>query len=363
MTDAHLPPPVPEPLTGDLLQTRCAGCGSQVAFAPGSSALQCAACGHRTEIVHDDHESVDEHSFDAWAAANPKHTVASLGGMVLTCQGCRAVTESTALSGTCQFCSGNLVAVSSPEGMIEPEAVVPFAIEQAAAREAFASWVRSRWFAPNALKAVGDTESLQGTYVPHWTFDADTRSDYTGERGERYTVEVNGETQRKVRWHPARGTVTRSFDDVVVPASTSVPPKTLDTLGPWELGKAVPYRPEYLAGHSTLRYDVDPPAGLATAKKAMAPVIRKDVERSIGGDEQKIARVQTAYAAVMFKLVLLPIWIATYMYAGKQWQVMVNANTGEVTGQRPFSAGKIAIAIVAAIIVVVLVVYFWLMRR
>ena len=350
------------PTTGQILGTRCAGCGSQLAYAPGSSQLQCGACGYRTEITHDADEVIEEHSFDGWTAANPKATVTDLGGLVLTCQGCGALTESTALSGSCQFCGGHLVAVTHPEGFIQPEAVLPFVVQGSAARVAVTKWASSRWFAPSALKAVGDTESLQGTYVPHWTFDAVTTSPYSGQRGEHYTVKVNDRQERRTRWHAASGVVNRTFDDVVVPAATNLPQAKLTKLGPWQLEKAVPYRPEYLAGHSTLRYDVDPAAGAETAKAEMAAVIRTDVTRQIGGDEQKIHSVRTTYSNVMFKLVLLPIWIATYMYAGKQWQVMVNANTGEVHGQRPYSPVKIAVAVVAAVLVLAVVLLVWRMR-
>lgn len=350
------------PAVGDILSTRCVGCGSQVAYAPGSAQLQCGACGHRTEITHGADETIDEHSFDTWLASNPKATVASLGGQVLTCQGCGALTESTALSGSCQFCGGHLVAVTNPEGLIQPEAVLPFVVEAQAARLAVSKWSSSRWFAPTALKSVADTESLQGTYVPYWTFDAVTTSPYKGERGEHYTVKVNDREERRTKWHAASGVINRTFDDITVPASTNLPKAKLTKLGPWQLQKAVPYRPEYLAGHSTLRYDVEPADGAETAKAEMATVIRNEVKREIGGDDQKIHQVRTTYSSVMFKLVLLPIWIATYMYAGKQWQVMVNANTGEVLGQRPYSPVKIIIAIVVAVLVLVVGILVWRMR-
>ncbi len=111
-----------------------------------------------------------------------------------------------------------------------------------------------------------------------------------------------------------------------------------------------------------MRYDVDPQAGYAEAKQIMDDEIRADVKRDIGGDEQRIHHIDTTYSQVMFKLILLPIWIATFMYAGKQWQVMVNANTGEVVGERPYSVPKIIAAVVVGLVVAGGVV-FWLYNR
>ncbi|MFC8923544.1 hypothetical protein [Cellulosimicrobium sp. NPDC057127] len=356
-------PPASPSLAAELVRTRCRSCGSQLAFAPGTRALECVACRARVEIVHGAGEAVDEHAYDAWLATGAA-PVAHASGQALACDGCGATTHGTDLSVACQFCGGHLVVAAPVDGVVEPEAVVPFAVAGDAARDAFRTWVRSRWFAPGALKRVGDTESLHGTYVPHWTFDADTTSQWSGQRGDAYYVTVgdgeNRRTERRVRWTPVAGTTRRAFDDVLVPASTLVPERDLDRLGPWRLERAAPYRPEYLAGYATARYDVDPPHGLERAKDEMAPVIRGDVELAIGGDEQRVHGISTAYAAVMFKLVLLPLWIATYVYAGKQWQVMVNANTAEVVGQRPYSPWRITLAVLAGLAVVAAVVVWYL---
>lgn len=357
-----VPPSVPPAVPVTQQQYTCPNCGAQTAYAPGTTLLRCPTCGAEQQIAAATHV-VEEHSYDAWAQL-PAKPVATVGAQVLTCRGCGATTETDLLAGTCQFCGGVLIAVSQPEGVIVPEAVVPFGIEKRAANDAFVSWVRSRWFAPGALKKVGSTESIKGTYVPHWTFDAHTETDYTGERGEHYyetewvtvsdgkggTRQETRQVQR-TRWWPAAGHVARDFDDVVVLASSKIAPKLVDDAGPWELGAAVPFSPDYLAGYSALRYDVDPNVGLVSAKAQMEDVVRGDCRRDIGGDEQRLHRMDVQYLSLMFKLMLLPLWIASYVYAGKTFQVLVNANTGEVLGERPYSKFKIALAVLAGVIV------------
>ena len=58
--------------------------------------------------------------------------------------------------------------------------------------------------------------------------------------------------------------------------------------------------------------------------------------------------------ATTFKL--LPVWFLTYLHAGKPLQVMVNARTGEVIGERPYSAAKISAAVAGALVVIGVVV-------
>jgi len=87
----------------------------------------------------------------------------------------------------------------------------------------------------------------------------------------------------------------------------------------------------------------------------MATTIEQDVRRDIGGDEQQVESVNTMYSNVMFRHLLLPVWIGAYRFQSKVYQVAVNARTGEVQGERPYSAVKIAL-LVAAILAVILAV-------
>jgi hypothetical protein len=303
---------------------------------------------------------VQEHSYDAWTALPPKPR-APAGSYRLTCHRCGAQTESDNLSDTCPFCGAPIVAETAGGDQIAPEAVVPFGIDGRAAQDAVRGWVRSRWFAPQRLKKVGATESLHGTYLPHWTFDARTATDYSGMRGEHYweteTYTENGQTKSRqvmrTAWYPAAGHVEHDFDDVLVPGSTRLSPDRVEDLAPWPLDDVRPYQADYLAGYQTLRYDVEPDQGLSMAKQQMESVIEGDCRGDIGGDEQRVGSMDVRYADLMFKLVLLPIWIAAYIYAGKSYTVFVNAHTGEVLGERPYSIPKIVAAVVAALVVLV----------
>lgn len=366
-------PPVVTPTGDGRLSFSCRTCGSQIVYVPGTTELRCGACGTVQRIEPEG--TIDEHSYDDWASL-PKKPVATIAEQVLVCRNCGAQTETDDIAGICQFCGGVLVSQTQPEGLIAPEAVVPFHFDKAGANTAFRTWVRSRRFAPSALKKVGSTEQIRGTYIPHWTYDAQTATDYDGQRGDYYytthtrTVSdgkggTRTETyqQRHTRWRDANGRVTRGFDDIVIPASTRLDAETLEKMGPWSLHDARAYQPEYLAGYSALRYEVDPDTGLGLAKQYMGTVIEGDVKADIGGDEQRISVMNVRYAATMFKLMLMPLWIASYVFGGATYQVLVNANTGEVVGDRPYSKLKIALAVIAGLVVAAAIVVAIVLAR
>ena len=105
------------------------------------------------------------------------------------------------------------------------------------------------------------------------------------------------------------------------------------------------YKDEYLSGFRAESYHVDLAEGFDQARQIMDAGIRTLVRRDIGGDEQRISSVRTQHDNVTFKHVLLPIWISAYRYKNKTYRFLINARTGEVQGERPWSWAKIVLLV------------------
>jgi hypothetical protein len=355
----------------DAEQYVCTSCGAALEFAPGTTTLTCPYCRATQQVAPAAGEGaapagLAKHDYVAYTQVEHQ-PVASLPPFTVSCRGCGSTTSTTALSQRCAQCQAPIVAVGDLGGELKPvDAIVPFVVDQKRALEEFRSWIKSRWFAPNALKKVATTASLRGGYLPHWGFDDETTSDYAGERGdyyyttETYTTTENGQSVTRTRevrhtaWHPASGRVQRDFVDILAPGVNEPDHETLEKLGPWGVEQATPFTPEYLAGFATPRYDQEAASGFQNAKEQMAAVIHNDIESDIGGDEQRVHTVQTYDHDVLFRLLLLPLWFATYMTAGATYHVFINANTGEVIGERPYSKVKIAATVVGVILLAVI---------
>ncbi len=284
-----------------------------------------------------------------------------------TCPGCGALVEfDGAVHATeCPFCATPVVSETGSHRMIKPQALIPFVLSEPEARSAMTGWLGRLWFAPSGLVDYARKgRAMTGMYVPCWTFDAETRSRYRGQRGNHYfetrsiTMQVNGRAEqrqqqvRHTRWSPASGQVARRFDDVLVVASSSLPQLLGNELKPWDLNALVAYKPDFLAGFRAEGYTVPLADGYIVARARMAGVIQMDVRRDIGGDEQRIDAVETTHSNETFRHILLPIWIAAYKFNGKSYRLLVNGQTGKVQGERPWSVWKILLAclVVAAII-------------
>ncbi len=348
----------------------CPQCGADLRFDPATGGMVCDFCGYKSPVDDTPRavEVIRELDFRAALEARlPEAETEELRAWSCTNCGARITMDEATHASECPFCATPIVLDTGTRRQIKPRGVVPFALEERAARKAMTEWLGRLWFAPNGLQQYARKgRKMQGIYVPYWTYDADTRSRYTGQRGSAYyvtrTVTVNGKTQtrrvRKIRWRAVSGRVARFFDDVLVLASRSLPKKYTDALAPWQLGDLEPFRPEFLAGFMAEGYTVELEEGFAEARAHMDAVIRRDIRFDIGGDEQRITSVNTTISDVTFKHILLPVWLAAYKYRGKTYRFVVNGQTGKVRGERPWSAWKITFAVVIGLIIAGVIGYF-----
>ncbi|MCR9127426.1 MAG: TFIIB-type zinc finger domain-containing protein [Rhodobacteraceae bacterium] len=341
----------------------CDQCGADVRFDPAAGQLTCDHCGHGVAVAASPWGGAKLRELDFDAARAQRLPEADMEETrVLTCANCAAEVEfdPDAHAAECPFCATPVVTGTGTHRHVKPRGVLPFAVAERAAHQAMNDWLGRLWFAPNGLQAYARKgRKMQGIYVPYWTFDADTRSDYSGERGTVYyvtrTVTRDGKAvqvrEQRIRWRPASGRVARFFDDVLVLASRSLPKAYTDALEPWDLSALEPYRPEYLAGFRAEGYTVTLADGYTEARAHMARVIERDVRFDIGGDRQRVHNIDTDVSAVTFKHVLLPVWLAAYKYRGQTYRFVVNGQSGKVQGERPWSAWKIALAVVLGLLV------------
>jgi len=347
----------------------CPGCGADLVFNPTLGKLSCPYC-HSAKTVMGNAQTVEEQSLDEWQQRSNQAQTSTLSAQALEveCHGCHAqiTFEPPDVAGDCPFCGTYLTAqVQTANPVITPGGVLPFKIGRKEGRQRLTKWLSTRWFAPSSLKQLAQHESLKGVYLPFWTFDCQTHTSYTGERGTYYYVtktrrvkhsdgewETEEYQERHTRWHSVSGQVSRFFDDVLIPAVKTVDLDRLEKIGPWPLKQLVAYDPSFLQGFRAQRYQVSLPAGFSQAKTVMSGHIDSSIRSDIGGDEQRIHSKSTSYRDETFKHILLPVWMATYRFKNKPYQVMINGESGKVVGDRPYCPFKIAGAITGTLVAI-----------
>lgn len=338
----------------------CERCGSDLVYAPEHQSLTCEHCGFQNEVPI---TLTPIREYDLKQALYELDELQQAGKLqqvdVIKCPSCAAQFRlgNNEHAGGCPFCGTPVITGTQHSRPIRPRSLLPFSISHDQALGIFDQWMKSRWFAPSALKSKAKrNDKLTGVYLPYWTYDSNTQTYYQGQRGIIYyeqqvvNARVNGRNVQqikqvaRIRWNPISGQVRRHFDDILVGASKTLPRTIIDNLAPWDLGKLVPYSEAYLSGFRSEIYQITVDEGFLRAQQIMDYTIRNDIRRDIGGDQQRINHLSTEHDNTTYKHLLLPIWSAAFQYRNKTYRYVINGRTGKIHGERPFSFLKIASA-------------------
>jgi hypothetical protein len=223
------------------------------------------------------------------------------------------------------------------------------------------------WFAPNNLKrAALDPEGLHGLYVPYWTFDANLLATYQGQRGDYYYETQTYKTSkgrqtrqvRKTKWSYAAGNVDGFIDDILINASQKKRRDIPAAVAFWNLKELVVFNSKYLSGFVTEKYTVSLKEGHHQSFQEAKHRAYNWIRRDIGGDTQRISNADIKLSKETFKHILLPVYISSYRYNGKEYHFYVNGQTGVLSGTRPYSFWKIFFLILFILLVIGVITIF-----
>jgi hypothetical protein len=334
----------------------CAACGAQAEWNPAKHLLVCPFCG--TESPHELNRQTGAIEELDLLAALREIPDDERGWQTPTrsvrCQSCQAVMvfEGARVGQNCEFCgSPALVSYDEVRPPIRPQSLLPFRVSDAQVRETVRHWYASKWLAPNAFKRRALVDTLHGLYIPYWTFDAHVRCPWRAQSGTYYYVQQGKNRVRRVRWTPAAGVVEHFFDDVLIAGTKGIPPNLLWQIEPFPTGGLVPYDKGYLSGHVVEHYQVVLTDAAQQAMRNMERELRELCILQIPGDTYQNLQMQPDWSGRTFKHILVPVYLLTYVYRGKNYQAVVNAVTGRMGGTYPVSWLKVMLIVLAILMV------------
>lgn len=323
-------PPAPTPDAGaQPLPARrfvCPSCGGKLAFDPAEKTLTCAYCQRQQTLYQaiEQGAMIEEEDF-AVALATAKGHSQPAASRAFQCQACGVsfMLGPGVLSLVCPYCTAAYVVnLAETRQLIPPHGLIPFSIGQAQAAATLQAWLEEE-------KAPGSVTSLNGLYLPAWCFDLGGAASWRAEAVDR------------LAGVPARAAQSGSYpvfcEDVVVPASHTLPPQLAEELQHYDLKKLVPFQPGYLADWPAEIYQI--PAADASLAARHRAWQRIQVELGVRADLELPAAAELSFSSAgmvveAFKLILLPIWIAHYQGRSGEESVVVNAQNGRVRASR-----------------------------
>lgn len=347
----------------------CPACGAEAIWNPAKQALVCPFCGTTSPAKLDANTGgIVEHDLvTALRGITDDKRGWQIEKRYVKCQSCQAISvlDPQRQAQRCEFCgSAQLVPYEQTKDAFRPESLLPFKVTEDKARDGIRAWYGRLWLAPNKLKRSALTDTVKGIYLPYWTFDAKVDAAWTAEAGfyyyttESYT-DGSGRSQTRqvqhVRWEPASGELQHFFDDDLVCASVGVHAPLLRGIEPFPTTELKPYDAGYVAGWVVERYQIDLVAAAQAARDDMDAKLRQMCAAQIPGDTYRNLDVRANYSGQTFKHILAPVWLLSYHFGARAFQAVMNGFTGAIDGEYPKSWVKIALLVIAAIIVTIIV--------
>jgi hypothetical protein len=276
------------------------------------------------------------------------------------------VFDSDRVGQNCEFCgSPALVPYEEIKSPIRPQGLLPFKIDAGRVRDDIRRWWRSKWLAPGKLASRSLVDTLRSLYIPYWTFDAQVHCPWEAEAGYHYYVSVPGRDaqgrtvmrqERRTRWEPASGAIDSTFDDEAVPGTQGLPLDLLRQVEPFPTREVVPYDTAFLSGHVVEHYRVVLVEAAQRSQEQMHAKLEQLCAAEVPGDTHRNLRIHPRYSARTFKHVLVPVWLLTYNFGSRAFQVIVNGYTGQIAGKYPYSVWKIVLLVMLVIVVAIVVI-------
>lgn len=311
-------------------EATCPGCGAEFTME------DLRAYAAQTAEKHEDNMCWDTAAGGTWQEGETD------GLRLYGCKQCggEIVADETTGATHCPYCGNPVVLSGHFAGLLKPDLVIPFKVDKKAAIDALKNHYKGKRLLPKVFKDQNHIEEVKGLYVPVWLFDADADANVEYE-ATRVRTWSDSEYNYTATSHYA---IIRSggigFENVPVDGSTKMDDTLMESIEPFDIRDAVPFKTAYLPGYLADKYDVDAQASIARANQR----IKQSTEDAFRNTVQGYETVTTVTSNISLqngraRYALYPVWILNTDWMGKKFTFAVNGQTGKIAGDLPMDKG------------------------
>ena len=202
--------------------------------------------------------------------------------------------------------------------LITPDAVIPFALNFQQITNAMKNWLKSEPLPAPIKVARGN-----GVYLPVWVFEVGGSLTWNCE------VEIGN------RWLPRQAAEPLIPRKIAICAARRVPRTFPALLKTYLFDKIIPFEERWLADYLAETYDIPVSDASLNARKEVLDRESARLRSQIKLPVREWRISSRALSVTSYQLVLVPLWVTYYLCQEERFVMLVNGQTGEVTGERP----------------------------
>lgn len=365
----------------DMMEYKCPSCGGAMEFDSASQKMKCPYCGNEMPMSAFEEmqqgagtgqdtgmgwESGSGQEEGSWEPMeNNEWQEGETAGMrVYSCQSCggEIVADETTGATDCPFCGNHVVMKGQFAGDKKPDCIIPFKLDKKAAKKAYQSHIKGKPFLPAVFGKENHIDEIKGVYVPFWMFDAQAGGSVIYDAEQCRVWEVGDTEYTETKYFELQRSGSVCFENIPTDCSKKMDDELMQSIEPFNMKEAVPFKPAYMAGYMADRYDETAEESIARAKGRICSSTEMAFESTASGytsvhPRQRSIQIQNA----RYRYALLPVWILNTQWKGKKYVFAMNGQTGKMVGNLPFdkSAFTKFIAIRGTIIGAVIYALMW----
>jgi hypothetical protein len=215
-----------------------------------------------------------------------------------------------------------------PEGVERPEGYLAFEVDENEAIALFRKRASASIWYPSDLRNA--RVNLKAVLVPAWSWSARLETHYTA---------LVTAMQTRSNKRPVADEEAWSVSGVLVPSSATLSRKELGEIAPFTSGTMRPL------DEATLPYELGSltrTAARSQGEDGMGRMHQARIQERLGAHR---VETSTLFHEVEGGPLLLPVWIGAYRRGEALHRVVINGQTGKITGSFPYSWAKIALAV------------------
>ena len=352
-----------EIMPSQVTNYQCPSCTAPLHYSESSGRLECDYCGSSfstedVERMFAEKNRQAEQSLEEAQQEQPllegEWAMDDAGGdwgadgermRAYTCPSCGAelVCDATTAATSCPYCGNPTVIPGQFGGTRKPDLIIPFRMSREAAVEALKKHYRKKPLLPKAFGEESHIQQIKGVYVPFWLFDAEVDADMSFQTTRTFTHNTSNEVVTETDHFLVHRQGSLRFENVPVDGASKMPDSHMDAIEPFDYSGLKPFSLSYLPGFLANQYDVSREESVRRANARCAASTEAALRNTVLGYQSCITtRKNIRIRPGGVKYALMPVWMLSTQWKGKNFLFAMNGQTGKLIGDLPVDKAKLA---------------------